>query len=264
MRLAPQLGRSELGMTKKRRKRHEFFKTEAELCAAFIKWAEPKGWIAYPETCEWDILLVSQHDGTQCGIQAKLRPSLHLFDQALPDRATGWSRGESVGPHYRGILVPHLDRAVAKLCRATGLVYFSVFTGIPYDPVCFHGHSPELDWGHDIHPLPEYVPDVAAGAKSPIRLTPWKIKALEICAVLELKGSITSKQIGQLGISSTRWTNPAMGWLERHPDGKRGVYVAGKNLRFTAQHPTVYQQVLVNVRKRLEMLDSSNLKGLLS
>lgn len=245
----------------KRTKRPQYFKTEADLCAAFIKWVEPKGWTAYAETHDWDILLVCDQDGTQCGIQAKLQPSLHLLDQALPDR---YDFGGKSGPHYRGILVPHLNRSLHKICRATGLVYFSVYNSLPYEPISFQGHSPELDWGFQACPLPEYVPDVIAGAASPVRLTPWKIKALEICAVLEINGSITSKQIGQLGISSTRWTNPASGWLERHPAGKRGVYVAGKKLQFTTQHPIVYQQVLEKVRKRLELTNSQQFKGLLS
>lgn len=41
-------------------KKEAMFKTEAELCAAFIEWAK-KDWTCYPETAGWDILLVDKY-----------------------------------------------------------------------------------------------------------------------------------------------------------------------------------------------------------
>jgi hypothetical protein len=36
------------------------FETEAELCAAFVAWADKDGWDAWPETCGFDLLMVNR------------------------------------------------------------------------------------------------------------------------------------------------------------------------------------------------------------
>jgi hypothetical protein len=45
-------------------------------------------------------------------------------------------------------------------------------------------------------PLPSYAPDVIAGAFAPVRLTPWKIKALKIAAPIELRTRADFKHLG--------------------------------------------------------------------
>jgi hypothetical protein len=90
------------------------FDTEAELCAAFIKWAEKQGWKSYAETAGWDILLVAA-DGTQIGVQAKLRFNMKVLQQAVDYGL--WGRG--IGPDFRAVLVP--DSGGKDICAALGM-----------------------------------------------------------------------------------------------------------------------------------------------
>ena len=57
------------------------FKTETELCNGFIS-CLPQDWTAYAETAGWDILLANK-DGTQIGVQAKLRFNMAVLEQAI-------------------------------------------------------------------------------------------------------------------------------------------------------------------------------------
>ena len=60
---------------RRRRETRQAFRSEADLCAAFLAALErehAKKWMAYAETAGWDILLVRLKDGFQIGIQAKL------------------------------------------------------------------------------------------------------------------------------------------------------------------------------------------------
>ena len=220
------------------------YRTEADLCSAFIKWAEPQGWTAYPETGGWDILLVKP-DGTQFGIQAKLKLNIKLLCQSIPGM---WSK---VGPDRRGMLVGN----------DPGCDDFFEFIGI-------HGFYPSrwrrekdfgqfmpdlehavMDWNPDQRrELTKYIPDVVAGASAPVQLTHWKISALRACAILEINGSISAKEIKAIGIDPRRWTNPASRWLV--PTDERGRYVAGDKLRFKEQHPKVYAEILAEEKAK--------------
>lgn len=81
------------------------FTTEADLCAAFIAYAEPHGWTPYAETAGWDILLVSR-TGTQIGIQAKLRFTTAVLVQAV-EQCWHW---KTPGPDFRAMLCPRWGR----------------------------------------------------------------------------------------------------------------------------------------------------------
>lgn len=70
------------------------YSTEAELCTAFIDWVKAENgkargrdtapvWTPYAETAGWDILLAAD-DGTQIGIEAKLKFNLKVLAQCLP------------------------------------------------------------------------------------------------------------------------------------------------------------------------------------
>jgi hypothetical protein len=62
--------------------------------------------------------------------------------------------------------------------------------------------------------LPSYVPDVAAGAKSPSTLSEWKIKAIKICILMERKGFLTRDDFRAMKMDHRRWLPSGAGWLK--------------------------------------------------
>jgi hypothetical protein len=240
-----------------RRNRPAQYETEAQLCATFMHWAKNQGWTSYAETEGWDILLVAP-DGTQIGVQAKMKFNMKVIIQAIPNRWDAWKKH---GPDFRSLLLPMHDGDADNVCGALGLVAFYP----SYPKECF---SPSLDasnerlwhfWNPEQrHPLPEFVPDVAAGVSSPVQLTKWKIGALRITAVLNLRGYVTREDFRRYGIDPRRWIGPG-GWLDFGKE--KGVYVRGESLKFDTQHPTVFQQVLEEVKKEPEFQSRLNLES---
>ena len=237
----------------RRRKAEPLFKTEAEMCAAFQKWAETEGWVVYPETAGHDMLLVDK-DSHQMAVEAKLHPNLKVISQILPSHWDWHHAGrESCGPDYRAILIPDRPDFVAELLQYVGVEVFYASQhsywgkspqGITFVR-CFDGAM------HDWNPaqrfeLPEYKSHHTAGAPSPIQLTPWKIGALKVLAMLELDGEITRAQIALIGISPQRWCISG-GWLL--PGSTRGKWIRGEGLHFDKQHPEVYAQILEEMRE---------------
>lgn len=232
-------------------KREPTFKTEAELCAAYIEWVIAHGWTPYAETEGWDILL-AHPDGTQIGIQAKLRFNLNVLQQAV-ENSLGWS---ATGPDFRAILVPE-DQGSHDLCDALGLTLIRPrinFNRKPdFEPDLtkrsawrkWHYCNPEKR-----HELPAYVPDVAAGVPAPAQLTTWKIGALRISALLELRGYVTREDFRYAGIDHRRW---AEAWLEAVPE-KPGAWrwLEGHNRGFQNQHPTIYPKIRAEVEEHLK------------
>jgi hypothetical protein len=243
------------------------FPTEADLCAAFIAWVRRSAgeydrgiqtpeWTAYPETEGWDILLVGG-DGTQIGIQAKLKFNLKVLDQTVPDC---WSAWHHTGPDYRAVLVPD-DAGYERLCNALGIIMFRC-RGLHTwgrNPGGFD-FTPGLDQQHHNGgwhywnpekrlPLPRFVPDVVAGASGPVQLTKWKIAALSVVARLELRGHVTRSDFREVGVDIRRWVGPN-GWLRA--GAVPGQFVAASAMPFAAQHPEVYPQVLAEERAEIE------------
>lgn len=56
---------------------------ETDLVADFAAFAQRSGWVAYPETGEWDLLIVRPEDGFQIGIEAKLSLNAIVLAQVL-------------------------------------------------------------------------------------------------------------------------------------------------------------------------------------
>lgn len=222
---------------------------EAELCAAFIPWARREGWIVYPETADFDLLLVDK-DGHQLGIEAKLRLNAKVIAQALP----GWWGAGSEGPDYRGILIPSSgDAGFSHLLSYIGLEVFEAmrFHGCgeylqPEDRFIRLGRGAMHDWNPLKRcELPAHIPDVAAGVPCPIRLTPWKEGALRVLAQMQVIGYITRETIREAGIDPRRWFNSDR-WLE--PIGN-GQYVRGAKLpAFDEQHPDVFAAIVAEMR----------------
>ncbi len=227
------------------------FKTEAELCAAFIDWLKRKHseWTAYAETEGWDILLVHA-DGTQIGIQAKLRFNMAVLSQAIESYYS-----HDTGPDFRAVLVPPEERGYGEaICNALGLVMIRADnrfgTSIDFLPdlsdrsyARWHYFNPQKRC-----PLPIYVPDVPAGVPAPSVLTKWKIAALQVCAVIELRGYVTRQDFSLAGIDHRRWTQD---WLEAVPERPGAWRWPAERLHhFEKQHPTIYPQILEKVRSQ--------------
>lgn len=248
-------------------KKQTAYATEAALCADFIAWVKAESgkyrsgvqtpiWTPYAETAGWDILLVGQ-DGTQIGVQAKLKFNMKVLQQAVP---SGWRSWHDEGPDYRAILVSDRDTDKQRLCGALGLTMFCPLGG-------YRGEHGEFDpgvnmenWNGGWHywspakrcEVPEFVPDVVAGASGPVQLTKWKIAALRIVARLEVRGYVTRQDFNSVGIDHRRWTGPG-GWVVPRSQEMRhaGQYVRGPECVFDKQHPDVYAQVLAEVREKL-------------
>lgn len=236
----------------KRARKTPPFESEVALCAKFIA-RIGADWTAYPETGGWDILLVRNADGFQIGIQAKLKLNVAVITQAIED---GWSyRATRPGPDCRAVLVPYSD--------AAGFGRIAGYIGLTIIRVSSDGYgqafSPGLprinrDFGEDWfecapaqrHKLPEYVPDVAAGASAPLRLTTWKIAAIKVSVMLDKRGFVTRHDFKMLGIDYRRWIAVEYGWLKV----SHGRYVAGPRLPdFRAQHPRVYDEITADADK---------------
>jgi hypothetical protein len=223
------------------------FVTEAQMCAAFMEWIRPQGWTPYPETAGYDILL-AHSDGTQIGVHAKLRFNIDVLCQ-LSDFIVADDRD---GPDFRAVLVP--SGAADVLCTALGFIAFEWdrhdrrFTpdieNRRYYGRAWHYWNPKTRCA-----LPRFVPDVPAGEPAPTRLTEWKISALGIAALLELRGHVTRKDFQFYRIDYRRW---AQDWLVAGP--VTGAWTAGPHLpNFAKQHPVVYPQVRAEVEERLRL-----------
>jgi hypothetical protein len=234
------------GAAMRRRKQRRQFDSEAGLCSAFLEALERQyanRWKSYAETEGWDILLVRQKDGFQIGIQAKLALNIAVVNQCLE---YGRSTCE-VGPDCRAVLVPSsIGNNFQAICRYIGLTIVGVSReqGLiePRLPGP-HTRSPTSPW-HEWCPvsryaLPAYVPDVVAGAKAPVRLTTWKIKALKLAALIELRGRVSRADFKHLGLDPRRWTAQG-GWLLPTSEG----YIESRRTpKFAEQHPTVFAQI---------------------
>lgn len=210
------------------------YKTEAELCLAFAAVATAAGWTVYNETAGWDQLLVHS-SGEQIGVQAKLRPNLKVLYQALRLRGTG--------PDWRCVLVGQNDAAFLNLCHELKLLCaFPSYRGD--QSICFPDlqHCSDRRWivaGR--HTLPTYMPDVPAGVPCPVRLTPWKIKAIRLCAVLRSRGHLTPADFKAHKVWRQRWFIGKTRWLQAV---RRGIYVAAPGQKLPDEdHPTVAAQI---------------------
>lgn len=240
----------------------KLFQKESDLCAAFIE-AAKRGracpWTFYAETEGWDILAV-RADGAQLGIEAKLALNVQVVCQALPAR---WSAGE-LGPDFRGVLVPNggTQNGLGSICAALGvgvitvsenryerkrdLAPYEFSPGLPGDHDDINYYSNWHEWAPARrHKLPEYIPDVIAGASGPVQLTSWKIRAIKIEIMLERR-PVTRRDFKAVDIDPTRWTSPLYRWLRPTTEG----YVKGESFPdFSAQHPVNYEQIKADFEK---------------
>ena len=196
------------------------------------RFASPGSGECYSETEGWDILLVRPADGFQIGISAKLRFNAKVVTQALEQHSWNVS---APGPDCRAVLVPEGAGELAILCAYIGIVvitlrsppergvrYGRITPSLPNEDQDYRpGYWPE--WAPTKrHPLPAYVPDCAAGAPAPVRLTAWKIAAIKIAVLLETR-PVSRADFKHLGIDHRRWLPQECGWLRLTAEG----YIAG-------------------------------------
>lgn len=227
------------------------FPTEIALCAAFIEAVDQRLWQPYAETAGWDILLVRRADGFQIGIQAKLTLTAAAIAQTI-ETIYGWRSG--VGPDVRAVLFPsgHAVSGTEEICRALGIAAIGLRQrrpGVISQPIwpplpsAARGDDYSLgDWPRHYpvrrHRLPDYVPDVAAGASAPVQLTPWKIQALRLCYLMERNGFITRADFHAMKVDHRRWVTGE--WLARGPAGwVKGPFWPD----FPAAHPKTFAEI---------------------
>lgn len=246
---------------------------EADLCDIFISELNLlDGWTCYPEAAGFDVLAVHQ-DGRQIGVEAKMQLNAKVAEQILPDRYEFYGKP---GPDFRLVIVSKITDASRGIVKM--LDYLGVAVMVPresYDhrlKQCYtfdlahkllevNGREPShYDWCmFDWNPcersqVPSMATNLRAGIPCPVRLTPWKEKALIVLAQLRAQGFITTKQIVQHGVSPTAWTQapgskPA--WLKK--GDARGTWVETENLpAFDKQHPEVYEAAMSKVKGLLE------------
>lgn len=231
------------------------FASEAEMCAAFVA-CLGADWIAYSETAGWDILLVRPADGFQIGIEAKLRLNAKVFAQALEG---SWP--EMSGPDCRAVLVPMGESgAFGEIAAYVGLTIIGMRQREHYNASRYAFH-PELPKPHNRYGyvdnnwremlptkrcrLPDYVPDVCAGRSAPVQLTTWKIQAIKIGIILDVRGFVTRTDFKAMGIDHRRWT---AAWLDVDPAG-RGWIGGPHTPNFAAHHPVNYEQIKADAEK---------------
>lgn len=247
--------------------------SEADLCEIFIRDmnAQP-GWICYPESGGFDILAVHE-SGRQIGIEAKMQLNAKVADQIMPEP---WQyRYGMKGPDHRLVIVGKITDASAGIAKLLG--YMGVPVLVPVHRVrstkeglldvlefCSYklsdllsgkGHWGEIDlfdWNPEERcPLPMVVPNLPAGVPAPVRLTPWKEKAIRAVALLRKQGSITSKQIKGLGMSPTAWTQhgSTRAWLDK--GSVLGQWIETDRMpAFDKQHPEAYEVAVAELENQ--------------
>ena len=223
----------------------KLFARETDLCAAFIA-ALPPAWIAYPETGGFDILLVDREAGLQIGVEAKLALNADVIFQAAEDH---WAT-ESPGPNFRAVLVPSgCSTPMARFSTRVGLTVIQMRkpgSGQPFWPSLPRPDDRyRLSEWFELLPiqpqrLPDYVPDVAAGASAPVQLTDWKIRACKLAILLDRRGTVTRDDFKALKLDHRRFIEPPWSALLPTPEG----WVKGPRFPdFARAHPRNYAEI---------------------
>jgi hypothetical protein len=218
------------------------FATEAELCTAFADECEACGWTIYPETADWDLLLVRR--GIQVGVQAKLVANLEVLLQASP-KLPPYHPSKSMwqdrrGPQYRLVLVGGFTGRTVNARRANRCQFVELAAHLRLLVATPPNHSFQ-SWVHQDHlnqrqrwvsegpqrgpldwrwyrwgqmkpeKLPAVIPDVAAGVPSPEKVTPWSIAAVLLERRCEAQGSVTIRDAEAVrDIAGGRWNASTM------------------------------------------------------
>ncbi|HHH28818.1 MAG TPA: hypothetical protein ENK57_10810 [Polyangiaceae bacterium] len=214
---------------------------ESQLCEILMKRARAEGWIVYPETAGFDILLVATEEtravveatrlrrrytgsddsiraGDMVGVEAKMSANVTVLAQAI-DR--GRARHSATGPDFRIAYVKKVPKGTTDFYDVARELNVGVWTlndatgtGRYSRPLA----PPAFRWMPKRRPkLPPIVPTGPAGVPSPMRLTPWRVKALHFLLLIEARGYVTSEHFRAMKLDPRIWRER---WLV--PDGKEG------------------------------------------
>lgn len=221
-------------MRTRRRPPKGLFGSEAELCRALIDRVRDE-FAVYPETSGWDLVLVSRATGEQIGIEAKLRANLDVLVQA---HAYASHELRVAGPAVRAVLVPDAGHAFKYIARELRL---AVIEGWMYvvdrEGRQTHPAAAKAVFDVEIRTAPRWSPKkplwlppaepagLVAGASAPLRMTPWKVKALELCALLRSRGYLEPADFRRLKVDSGWWIRGIGRTPPRLIPESRGRYV---------------------------------------
>ncbi len=211
------------------------FKSEAAMCAAFADAVRAVGWRVFPEFHDFDLYCVLP-SGDHVGIEAKLRANFKVLAQAA-------SRPFDCGPDFAAVLVPDHTGEFVDVARA-----MSVSVLRPDGD-----HVPTSAWyarWPAFRPtLPEVEERRPGGEAGPVRLTEWKLAALELLAIMQHRGHVTSRDIRRLGMNPALWINPRTGWLTRGlTKGQFFLPADSPGRALARQHPDVFEAKLARAK----------------
>lgn len=220
------------------------FKSEHELCSFFTEGARAQGWLVYPETAGFDLLLVATDkvggprvkEGDQVGIEAKMRGNVTVLRQALPGNRGG------TAPHFFAVLVPTATWDFRQVAQRLGIAVLETWRKDVYGsgrrimPKLALRLSTYYRYeGCDPCWTPGVQIDVSAGVSSPKSITPWKIAAVKLCLRAKRYGTITSEDFREAGISSAVFKKN--GWV-------RAVGKVGRLLTYAIQDDAAPPHIL--------------------
>lgn len=207
---------------KKKPKAPEVFESEGALCSQFMEYVATQGFAVYPETNEFDILLVATASaalpfkvGDQIGVQAKLKGNFEVIMQCFPHQQPQPKRHAGT-PNYYAVLVPVAMRPFKEVCERLGIaVLEGQRNGWVRD-----SYADEWVLRDDFnfpfakfkeHPTNKFswVPDVEvglpAGVAGPRKLTTWKLNAIKLALRSAIQGGVTTKDFKDAKIDMGRW-----------------------------------------------------------
>jgi hypothetical protein len=197
------------------------------LCEHLSIVARDQGFRVYPETGDFDLLLVAGEEtngfesGTQIGVQAKLRDNVEVLAQALPRMDRHPSQPM---PHRYAVLVPRARREFRWLAARLSI---SVIEGRLLDNryhsdlsfMTYHRYQVQKPcWEPTVE-----IPALQGGLPSVKPMTPWKLGAVGLCLLAEERGYITPEDFRSAAVSRSTFLQRE--WITRGQavtvDGKK-------------------------------------------
>jgi len=220
-------------------------RSEGEMCDVFARSAAADGWVVYPETSGWDLVLlwpespepdpgrvprvgkVDAAPGTTVGIEAKRRANVEVLAQCIDDVRRMGRRRTPSGPDFRGVLVPESTRKYRLVTMQLGICVYTMpdYSGEVRGPVRCPPEAERWEPNKRLW-LPPVVPTTTGGGRpAPRSLTQWRVKALRLCALLRDRGYLTTADFREHGLTMTTWRDR---WIVRDGkvDSRRAKYIA--------------------------------------